>query len=404
MKRIIFHVDVNNAFLSWSAVYLLKTGFPKDIRTTASIIGGDEKERRGIVLAKSPIAKTMGIKTAMSLYEARKLCKNLEIYPPNYEFYREQSKIVYQYLSTFTPLIEQASVDESYLDMTGMHYLYQDPIKLAYEIKDYIKEHFGFTVNVGIANSKLCAKMASDFEKPDKVHTLFREEIPKKMWPLPVDDLFMVGKKSALKLHQLGIHTIGDLAHTDENLLRRHFKSFGTYMKQSALGIDESEVIKESGSSKCISTMLNLPNDTADILYLKRKLLEEAEDVGRSLRKQELFAKCVAITYRTANFVTYSHQVSLLNAINATNDIYKVAISLFDKSFRGDDLRAIGIRLSNFVEETSEQLSFFDEESHPVETSKVQKLIDNIKDKYGEESIMLASFLDNDMKKRNHLK
>ncbi|MEG0994416.1 MAG: DNA polymerase IV [Bacilli bacterium] len=393
MKRLIFHVDVNNAFLSWTAVYLLKQGSTKDIRKVASIIGGDEETRKGIVLAKSPVAKKLGIKTAMPLFEARRLCKNLEIYPPNFAFYKEQSIKVYEYLATFTPLIEQASIDESYLDMTGMTYIYDDPLKLAYEIKTYIREQLGFTVNIGIGNNKLCAKMASDFEKPDKVHTLFLDEVPLKMWPLPVNDLFMVGKKSALKLNQLGIKTIGDLAKADETLLKRHFKTMGAYMKQASLGLDNSVVENVVSDAKCISTLLTFPNDTDDITVLKKMLLEEATDVGRRLRKQDVSAKCVTIIYKKANFISYSHQATLINAISTTNDIYKVVNELLLQSYQGEMLRAIGIRLSTFVVEKGEQLSLFD--NHLVNNSnkKVQKIMDEIKDKYGDDAIMLASFL-----------
>ena len=174
-EKIIFHIDVNNAFLSWTAVYLLNHGFQKDIRLVASVIGGDEKSRRGIVLAKSPIAKKYGINTAETLYSAREKCKNLEIYPPNYKWYYEKSLELMKYLSQYSPIQEQLSVDECFLDMTGMKYLYKDLIQLAHQIKDEIKNKFGYTVNIGIANNKLCAKMASDFEKPDKVHTLFKD-------------------------------------------------------------------------------------------------------------------------------------------------------------------------------------------------------------------------------------
>lgn len=194
-ERIIFHVDVNNAFLSWSAVYLLKNGYKQDIRKIPSIIGGDEKQRHGIVLAKSPIAKKFGIVTAETIYQAKRKCPSLQMFPPNYKWYIEQSNLLVNYLKQFTPNLEKYSIDECFLDMTGTNYLYDDYLKLAYKMKEEIKEKFGFTVNIGIANNKLCAKMASDFEKPDKVHTLFKDEIEKKLWPLDVGDLFMCGKK-----------------------------------------------------------------------------------------------------------------------------------------------------------------------------------------------------------------
>ena len=224
-KQVIFHIDVNNAFLSWTAIYLLEKGYKKDIRKIPSVIGGDEKTRRGIVLAKSPIAKKYGIVTAETLYSARKKCNKLETYPPNYNWYYKKSKELMEFLSKFSPLQEQISVDECFLDMTGMNYIYKDLISLAYHIKDEIKNRFGYTVNIGIANNKLCAKMASDFEKPDKVHTLFMDEIETKLWPLDVKDLYMCGKSTTKELYKLNVHTIGELARLDEKFLERHFKS-----------------------------------------------------------------------------------------------------------------------------------------------------------------------------------
>ena len=208
-ERIIFHIDVNNAFLSWTAILLLKQGYKQDIRKIPSIIGGDEKERRGIVLAKSPIAKKYGIQTAETIYQAKKKCPSLQIFPANFEWYSKQSNNFYNYLTQYSPTIEQFSVDECFVDMTGTNYLYKNYEELAYKIKEDIKKIYGFTVNVGIGNNKLCAKMASDFEKPDKVHTLYSYEIEEKMWPLPVGDLFMIGKKTTEVLNKLNINTIG---------------------------------------------------------------------------------------------------------------------------------------------------------------------------------------------------
>ena len=196
MERIILHIDVNNAFLSWTAVKLLKEGYKTDIREIPSVIAGDEDTRHGIVLAKSPVAKKMGIKTAETLYQARKKCPNLQTFQADRKYYKEMSNKMFEYISKFSPTIEKFSIDECFVDLTGTHYLYNNIIELAYKIKDEIYKKFGFTVNIGIANNKLCAKMASDFEKPNKVHTLFNNEIPSKMWPLPIEELFMVGKKT----------------------------------------------------------------------------------------------------------------------------------------------------------------------------------------------------------------
>lgn len=394
MERIIFHIDVNNAFLSWTAVDLLKNGYKIDIRKIPSIIGGDESKRHGIVLAKSPIAKQFGIKTAETLYIARKKCPNLKIFSPNYHFYKEMSNKLFSYLKQFSPNMEIFSIDECFLDMSNTSYIYKDLIQLAYEMKEYIKIHFGFTVNIGIGNNKLCAKMASDFEKPDKVHTLFKEEVVKKMWPLPVRDLFMVGKSSAQKLNDLGIKTIGDLAHADVCQLKKHFKNNAIVMIRHANGIDDTLVTdgKYQAKNKNISVSKTLSTDTVDIEFLKKVLLQEAEEVGRSLRKQKEYAKTIAITIRNKDFFDYSHQKKLRNQTNETKVIYETALELFFKTWKKDYIRNIGIRLSDFVEESTYQVSLF-EEKEQIEKKSVDDALDKIKDKYGFDSIMPASLL-----------
>ena len=391
MKRIIFHVDVNNAFLSWTAVYLLNHGYPKDIRTIPSIIGGDEEARKGVVLAKSPVAKKYGIVTAETLYSARKKCPMVKTFPANYAWYKEESKKLMKYLSQYTPVLEQFSIDECFLDMSGMERIYgNDYVSLAHKIKDEIKNKFGFTVNIGIGENKLCAKMASDFEKPDKVHTLFMSEIKEKMWPLPVDDLFMLGKKSASKLHSFGIHTIGDLAQASSNLLTRHFKSQGLYFQEASRGIDTTPVMPRSSKNKCISVSRTLPYDFTKREELERVLFQEVEEVSFQLRKQKLYTKTIAITYRNNLFQNYSHQLTLLNPTNSTKEIYKQVLLLFDCSYREDPIRNIGVRLSDFSDHAEEQLSLFDTWEKRVD-DPVEKVMDSLKEKFGENSIMRAS-------------
>lgn len=394
MERVIFHIDVNNAFLSWTAVYLLKQGRKTDIRKIPSIIGGDESKRHGIVLAKSPIAKQYGIKTAETIYMARKKCPNLKVYSPNYQFYKEMSNKLFGYLKQFSPNMEIFSIDECFLDMSNTSYIYKDLIQLAYDMKEYIKTNFGFTVNIGIGNNKLCAKMASDFEKPDKIHTLFKEEIAQKMWPLPVGDLFMVGKSSTKKLNELGIKTIRDLAHADVNKLQRYFKNNAIVMIRHANGIDDEQVIdgKYQSKNKNISVSKTLSTDTVDIEFIKQVLLQEAEEVGRSLRKQKEYAQTIAITIRNKDFFDYSHQKKLKNGTNETKIIYETALELFLKTWKKEYIRNIGIRLSDLVEDSSYQISLFERQEN-IEKKAVDEVIDAIKDKYGFDIIMPASLL-----------
>ncbi len=389
-ERIIFHIDVNNAFLSWTAVDLLKKGYPIDIRTIPSVIGGDEEQRRGIVTAKSPIAKKMGVVTAEPLYMARRKCPGLKIFKGDYELYHRNSNQLYEYFCQFTDKVERFSIDECFLDMTGMELLYPDVIGLAHQMKDEIYHNFGYTVNIGIANNKLCAKMASDFEKPNKVHTLFSYEIEKKMWPLPVTELFMVGKSSSKTLMEMGIQIIGDLAHADINLLRRRFKSQGDLMHEYANGIDFSKVEPRNTKSKSISVTETLPKDEDSIPILKKILLKQSDRVGRQARKEKLYAQTIALIFKTGDFISYSHQIKLTNPTNITSEIYQKSIEILKKGWKGEPLRLIGIRLSDFTNDNRKQISLFDQEKD-FHNDKIQEVMDHISEKYGDGVIIPAS-------------
>ena len=267
------HIDVNNAFLSWTAVDLLKQGYKTDIRNIEAIIGGDESKRHGIVLAKSMVAKSKGVKTAETIRDAKRKCNDLKIYPPNYKLYNEMSNKLFNLISNYTPDIEKLSVDECFIDYTKVKKLYGDPIKFAYRLKNEIKKQLGFTVNIGIANNKLCAKMASDFLKPDRVHTLFKEEVEHKMHPLPIEELYGIGRSSSKILRELNINTIGDLANTNPQYLYKYFKNQTNKIINSAKGIDDSIIVSKKSEVECISNStttsynLNTLEDIYKYLY-----------------------------------------------------------------------------------------------------------------------------------------
>ena len=392
-ERVVFHIDVNNAFLSWSAVYLLKNGFEKDIRTIPSIIGGDEKTRRGIVLAKSPIAKKYGIVTAETIYSAKKKCPNLEIYPPNFKWYYEKSRELMNYLQQYSPIQEQLSVDECFLDMSGMDYIYKDLIKLAYKIKDEIKEKFGYTVNIGIANNKLCAKMASDFEKPDKVHTLFKDEIVTKLWPLDVGDLFMCGKSTKEELNRMNIYTIKDLARTDKKVLERHFKSQGKYLYEASRGIDNSKVEERTSKNQSISITETLPYNYSDREKLREILFRQVEEVTRELRGKKLYTKTVGVIFKNEFFTTYSAQSSFNTPTNNTKEILKKVYDVFEENYKEDEIRLIGVRLANLTDTKQEQVTLFslEETKEDEKQDNIQKTMDAINNKFGKSIIKPAS-------------
>ena len=399
MKQIIFHIDVNSAFLSWTAVEQLKQGAEVDLRTIPSIIGGNQESRHGIVLAKSMPAKKYGIVTGEPVVNAFRKCPELVMASPNHKMYGEYSRKLMEFLSGYTPDIEQVSVDECYMDFTGIAHRYASPVAAAFEIKDAVCQKFGFTVNIGISVNRLLAKMASDFEKPNKVHTLFPEEVPVKMWPLPVSKLYMAGHSSVEVLHKLEIRTIGELANTAPELLELHLKSHGRTLWEFANGIDSAKVIRERVESKGIGNSTTLPKDVTTEKEAKRVLLSLAETVGRRVRKEGVKAKMVSVEIKYHTFRSVSHQKQLSRATNTDKVLYETACELFRELWSGEPIRLLGIRTSKLVDETEpEQMSIFDlqsaAEKRPSEDEKHQRLnqaLDQIRKKYGEHAIMRGS-------------
>lgn len=408
MGKIIFHIDVNSAFLSWTAVEKLKNGSTVDIREIPAIIGGDEASRHGIVLAKSVSAKKYGVTTGEPVASALRKCANLVMEPPDHQMYREYSRRLMDYFKTYTPDIEQISVDECFLDYTPIAHLYGEPVEFAHRLKGEIREKFGFTVNVGISEVKILAKMASDFEKPDRVHTLWKSQVPEKMWPLPAADLFMVGKSSLPKLKNLGIHTIGDLANTSPEILEAHFKSFGRTIWENANGIGSDVVESEEAAAKGVGNSTTLREDVLEADAAKKVLLGLAESVSGRLRKQEVLAGNVTVEIKYADFTKCSHQAPLLSPTNATIKIYELSCRLFDELWNGSPIRLLGIRTSK-LQDLGEpvQMSLFDlefsEKTKEVKQvkkgpsgeklEKLDKAMDAIKKRYGESAIVRGSIL-----------
>lgn len=341
MERQILHIDVNNAFLSWSAVERLKNGETLDIRTIPAIIGGDESRRAGIVLAKSMLAKKCGVKTAETIYSAKRKCPSLKVYPPcDYSIYKNYSNKLYNLLLEYTDKIERFSIDECFMDMTG--YLMKDTlINKAYEISRRVKQELGFTVNIGVAHNKLLAKMASDFEKPDKVHTLFENEIPSKIWELDVSELFMLGKKTVPKLNNMKIYKIGDLAKADKTEIIKKFGKHGLMMWEYANGIDTSEVICIREKPKSIGNSVTLPYDIRELDKLEEIVLTISEQVAYRLRKQDMLANVVNVQLRTKEFKDISHQRRLDYSTSNTKEIYETARKLLLEMYK----KGVPIRL-----------------------------------------------------------
>lgn len=388
MKRLILHIDVNSAFLSWEAARRVKKG-EDDLRLIPSAIGGDPESRRGVVLAKSIPAEKYNIKTGEPIGMALRKCPSLVITPPDFRLYSKCSKAFKDICRAYAPVVEEFSIDECFLDFTGTEKVYPDSIALAYEIKDKIKNKLGFTVNVGIGENKLCAKMASDFEKPDKVHTLFPEEIPTKLWTLPVGDLLFIGSSTAKKLTDMGIRTIGELGAYDVNALRSVLgDKMSLQCHNYANGIDNSPVKAEREKAKSYSNSVTLEDDVKTDEAAHAILLALSDSVSRHMRSNCAMAYSVSVTIRYLDFKNKSHQCQLSSPIDTTKAVYETAKKLLSEMWQNHKpLRLMSITLSNLTKDKTAgvQMSLFGEAENlnNERDEKLDKTLDSIRGRFG---------------------
>lgn len=393
MEEIWYHVDVNSAFLSWSAAYEVHIkGGGADLRTVPAVIGGSEKDRHGIVLAKSGPAKRFGIQTGEPLVDARRKCPGLIVAPPDYELYVECSKALIELLGRYSPRVHQYSIDEAFCAMDGTRSLWGSPVAFAHQLREEIREALGFTVNIGVSDSKLLAKMASEFQKPDRVHTLFRTEIPKKMWPLPVSDLFWVGHAAKKKLQNLGIRTIRELAESDPELLRTHLKKHGEFIWNYANGRDTSPFLAQLPENKGYGNSMTLPFDARDRDTARQVILCLTETVCARLRADKMKAACVAVSVTDRDFRRASRQSGLVSATDTTLEVYEAALRIFDSLWDRSPIRQMGVHASRVTHDTAYQYNLFDMDYYE-KYSRLDAAIDEIRRRYGEDSVMRAVFL-----------
>ena len=371
----------------------MKEGLP-DLREIPSVVGGDPKKRTGIVVAKSIPAKKYGIQTGEPMAMALRKCPNLVVVPSDFRLYTENSLAFKAICRDYAPVVESFSIDEVFLDMTGTSLIYPDPIATAHEIKDKIHAELGFTVNVGISTNKLLAKMASDFEKPDKVHTLFPEEIPVKMWPLPIRDLLFLGKASEKRLQDFGIHTIGELAREKESAIQALLgEKTGHQLYQYARGIDNSPVLAQAEESKGFSVEKTFNDDIVSVEQVLPILLEQCDIVATRMRRKGKKCSCISVTFRTLDFKTRSHQTSLSSATDVTDEIYENARRLFLEFWKGQPLRLIGVALTGLTDESFEQMSLFEDTKKKEQRQKLDATLDAIRMKFGNDKITRASIM-----------
>ena len=371
----------------------MKEGLP-DLREIPSVVGGDPKQRTGIVVAKSIPAKKYGIQTGEPMAMALRKCPNLVVVPSDFRLYTENSLAFKAICRDYAPVVESFSIDEVFLDMTGTSLIYPDPIATAHEIKDKIHAELGFTVNVGISTNKLLAKMASDFEKPDKVHTLFPEEIPLKMWPLPIRDLLFLGKASEKRLQDFGIHTIGELAREKESAIQSLLgEKTGHQLYQYARGIDNSPVLAQAEESKGFSVEKTFNDDIVSVEQVLPILLEQCDIVATRMRRKGKKCSCISVTFRTLDFKNRSHQTSLSSATDVTDEIYENARRLFLEFWKGQPLRLIGVALTGLTDESFEQMSLFEDTKKKEQRQKLDAALDAIRMKFGNDKITRASIM-----------
>ena len=393
MEKTIFHVDVNSAFLSWSAIKLLREGAAVDLRTIPAAVGGDEKSRHGVVLAKSVPAKAFGIRTGESLFAARTKCPKLVVTPPDFDWYVKNSKAMIDIFGDYTPDIEQYSIDEAFLDMTGSEGLFGPPLQAALALKARIRRELGFTVNVGIAPNRLLAKMASDFTKPDRVHTLYLDEVPKKMWPLPAGSLFGVGPSAAKRLERAGMLRIGDIATTDRDVLVAIFGVRGGVIWDYANGIESEPMTHDAardnsyGNSSTTAKDLRTPAE-ADTLVL---LL--CESVAGRLRADGKTARVITVQVCDNAFKKTSHQQSLPSPTNSTDVIYRTAKALLRQLWPARPVRLVGVTAERTSEDNFEQLDLFTDVRHTEKLEKLDRTADALRARFGDGALVRAKLL-----------
>jgi len=390
---IIMHIDVNSAFLSWHATYEKQIGMERDIREIPSVIGGNEENRHGIVLAKSVPAKKYNIQTGESLFEARNKYPKLLVIPPNYNVYVKASKKLREFLTTFTPQVEAFSIDECFLRFTDKSR--EEAINLAYNIKDTVYNKFGYTVNIGVSENKLLAKMAGDFEKPNKCHTCFPEEIKDKMWILPIEDLFMVGRKTKQKLNKIGIHTIGELANFDYNTIIKLLKSHGQLIYNYSWGRDNS-TFKQIEHVKSVGNSSTLKFDVTDTETAHAIILSLVEMTAWRLREIGAFCKVVSIGIKYNDFFYISRQKKLSFFTDCTNDIHENICRLFDATWDKKPIRQLGVSVTDLEFRAVKQISMF-QSNLSKKSETLDKTIDNIRFKYGDTAIIRGVFVNSNL-------
>lgn len=387
--RVIFLVDMNAFFISCEM-----TRRP-ELRGRPAAVAGDPHRRTGIILAASYEARAFGVRTTMLVHEAQRLCPGIVLVPPDHGFYEKKSREVMALLARYAPVLEQNSVDEAWLDVTGCEGLFGPPLQLARRIMNEINNELGLWCSIGIAPNKFLAKMASEMHKPHGITELWAADLPAMLWPLPASAMYGVGSKTAEKLAGCGFRTIGDLAKVREDVLVVLLGKTGHEVSQHARGIDDTPVLSHAGmAAKSIGRSTTLPEDIISIEKARQVLMELTDDIGRSARKQGTPGRTIQITIKYSDFSIITRQTTVQPTLS-TQDIYEAGCKLLEQNWlAARPVRLLGISLSGFEESPEDrQLSMFGQaEEIPAASRKVlvDQAMDKIRDRFGDQSVKRA--------------
>ncbi len=386
MNRLIFLVDMNAFFIS------CEMARNPGLKGKPAAVAGDPKQRSGIILAANYEARKYNIKTTMVLHEAKKLCPELIIVPPHHELYEKNSKEVMNILSRYTPVVQQNSIDEAWMDLTGCEKLFGSPLEIARNIMDSISKELDLWCSIGISENKFLAKMGSELKKPQGITELFVKDIKEKLWPLPIREMYGIGKQTEQRLMDYAIYKIGDIANCNAEFLKSNFGKYGEELYRLANGIDNSPVASNPMyDSKSVSRSTTLPFDTNDLEYIKNIFMSLAEEVGYEARKYGYKGKTIAISIKYDDFTTVTRQKT---------DIYTTALKLYEGNKGKNKLiRLLGVGLNNFSDDGSEQISIFDllgDSNGVPKEETIEKTIDKIRERFGSKKIVRGSMLKKD--------
>ena len=390
--RVIFHVDVNSAFLSWSAAEHLLNGGTLDYRTVPSAVAKQGENGGGIVLAKSIDAKKYGISTGEVVWSARQKCPDLLLVPPDYPCYLRASHAMKEILREYSPAVESFSIDECFLDMTGQEKFFGPPEKAALDLKERIKKELGFTVNVGIASCKAAAKMASEWEKPDRVHTLWPHEIETKLWPMPIDFLFMAGRRTVAALRKIGVDTVGDMAALSPSFVKERFGKNGLTLWHYANGRDDSPVCEgEPPPPKSISKSVTLSHPFRSRGECLDILLYIAEELSYKLTDRSMTASLLTVAWKDTDYHYQCKQQRFSDPLFHYGDIFHKAETIFDGIYHGGAVKYLGMSLGDLSSERDIGMTLFGRDR--LKDERLSETVFSLKKRYGKQVITTARSL-----------